>query len=122
MVAHLLEVHDGALPAWLSPTQVLVLPPVRTLVTHANAVRDRLAAEGLRADLDERDSTLGARIRFAQQQKIPYLAVVGPREQQAQTISIRLRTGEQLAPLAIKQFAAIAGQVIRTHAPSLVTT
>ena len=59
MVAHVLEVHDGALPAWLSPTQVLVLPASADARDHANAVRDRLAAEGLRADLDERDSTWG---------------------------------------------------------------
>jgi threonyl-tRNA synthetase len=119
MVAHLLEVHNGALPAWLSPTQILVLPASVDSCDYASTVRNRLVAEGLRADLDERDSTLGARIRFAQQQKIPYLAVVGPREQQAQTVSIRLRSGEQLAPLAIERFAAMAGQVVRSHASSL---
>ena len=119
MVAHLLEVHNGALPAWLSPTQILVLPASVDSRDYASTVRNRLVAEGLRADLDKRDSTLGARIRFAQQQKIPYLAVVGPREQQAQTVSIRLRSGEQLAPLAIERFAAMAGQVVRSHASSL---
>jgi threonyl-tRNA synthetase len=81
MVAHLLEVHDGALPAWLSPTQVLVLPADADSRDYATTIRDRLAAERLRAELDQRDSTLGARIRFAQQHKIPYLAVVGQREQ-----------------------------------------
>jgi threonyl-tRNA synthetase len=122
MVAHLLEVHDGALPAWLSPTQVLVLPADADSRQYATTVRNRLAADGLRAELDQRDSTLGARIRSAQQHKIPYLAVVGQREQQAQTISIRLRNGEQLAPVAIEAFLAMARQIVQTHASSLVST
>jgi threonyl-tRNA synthetase len=121
MVAHLLEVHNGALPPWLSPTQVLVLPAGTDSHHYATGVRDRLAAEGLRAELDERDSTLGARVRSAQQQKIPYLAVVGQREEQAQTISIRLRSGEQLAPLAIEEFAAMIRRVVETHGSSLVS-
>jgi threonyl-tRNA synthetase len=121
MVAHLLEVHNGALPPWLSPTQVLVLPAGADSHHYATGVRDRLAAEGLRAELDERDSTLGARVRSAQQQKIPYLAVVGQREEQAQTISIRLRSGEQLAPLAIEEFAAMIRRVVETHGSSLVS-
>jgi threonyl-tRNA synthetase len=122
MVAHLLEVHDGALPAWLSPTQVLVLPADADSRQYATTVSDRLAAEGLRAELDQRDSTLGARIRSAQQHKVPYLAVVGQREQQAETVSIRLRGGEQLAPVAIETFVALARQVVQTHAASLVNT
>ena len=122
MVAHLLEVHNGALPAWLSPTQLLVLPASADAREYATSVRNRLAAQGLRAELDERDSTLGARIRRAQQRKIPYLAVVGQREQQAQTIAIRLRSGEQLAPVDIEQFAAMARHVVQTHASSLASS
>jgi threonyl-tRNA synthetase len=122
MVAHLLEVHNGALPAWLSPTQLLVLPASADAREYATSVRNRLAAQGLRAELDERDSTLGARIRGAQQRKIPYLAVVGQREQQAQTIAIRLRSGEQLAPVDIEQFAAMARHVVQTHASSLASS
>jgi threonyl-tRNA synthetase len=99
---------------------VLVLPADADSRQYATTVSDRLAAEGLRAELDQRDSTLGARIRSAQQYKIPYLAVVGQREQQAQTVSIRLRNGEQLAPVAIDAFVALARQVVQTHASSLV--
>ena len=112
MTAHLLEVHNGALPLWLSPTHVLVLPASDDSRPYASSIKDRLSADGLRTELDERDATLGARIRAAQQRKIPYLAVVGQREEQAQTISIRLRNGEQLAPVTIDEFTAMARSVI----------
>lgn len=122
MVAHLLEVHNGALPPWVSPIQVLVLPAGADSHRYATSVQNRLAAEGLSAELDERDATLGARVRSAQQQKIPYLAVVGQREKQAQTLSIRIRSGEQLAPVAVARFAAMARRVIETRAADLVST
>jgi threonyl-tRNA synthetase len=122
MTAHLLEVHNGSMPPWLSPTQVLVLPASDDSRLYATSVRERLAANGLRVELDERDATLGARIRAAQQRKIPYLAVVGQREEQAQTISVRLRNGDQLAPVTIDEFTAIAGSVIAAHDLDLVRT
>jgi threonyl-tRNA synthetase len=120
MTAHLLEVHNGALPPWLSPTQVLVLPTSEQSHEYANHVRARLAASGLRTELDGRNATLGARVRDAQQQKIPYIAIVGDREQQAQTIAIRLRTGEQLAPLTIDAFTQRALGAIHAHDANLM--
>jgi threonyl-tRNA synthetase len=122
MTAHLLEVHNGALPAWLSPTQVLVLPASDDSRLYARSIKDRLAANGLRTELDERDATLGARIRAAQQRKIPYLAVVGQREEQAQTISIRSRSGAQLGPVAIDEFIAMARRVITARDLDVVPT
>jgi threonyl-tRNA synthetase len=122
MTAHLLEVHNGALPAWLSPTQVLILPANDDARLYATNVKDQLAANGLRTELDERDATLGARIRAAQQRKIPYLAVVGQREEEAQTISIRLRSGAQLGPVAIDKFIAMAGGVITARGLDVLPT
>ncbi|MBV8733837.1 MAG: threonine--tRNA ligase, partial [Solirubrobacterales bacterium] len=81
MVAHLLEVHNGALPPWLSPTQVVVLPASSDSTGYAAKVEDQLSGDGLRVELDDRDATLGARVRAAQQRKIPYLAVVGQHEE-----------------------------------------
>jgi threonyl-tRNA synthetase len=108
MTAHLLEVHNGALPTWLSPTQVLVLPVGDGARHYAADVVVGLASQGFRAELDERDATLGARIRAAQRRKIPYLAVVGAREERTRTISVRRRDGEQLAAVAIERFIEIA--------------
>jgi len=122
MVAHLLEVHNGALPPWLSPTQVIVLPASSDGNGYAAMVKDQLAGHGLRVELDTRDATLGARVRAAQQRKIPYLAVVGQREEHSQTISVRLRDGHQLAPVAVAEFKDSARRVIDTRDHRLLET
>ncbi|MHB8452012.1 MAG: His/Gly/Thr/Pro-type tRNA ligase C-terminal domain-containing protein [Mycobacteriales bacterium] len=77
MVAHPLEVHDGALPGWPAPTQVAILPVVTDALGHAGQLRDALRRAALRVKLDDRDATLSARVRNAQQQRIPYIAVIG---------------------------------------------
>jgi threonyl-tRNA synthetase len=104
MVAHLLEVHDGALPVWLSPTQVRVVPIVDDVVPFADEVAAALRAADLRVDVDGRDATLNAKVRDAQQAKVPYIAVVGRREAVDRTVAPRLRDGQQLAPLLIEDF------------------
>jgi threonyl-tRNA synthetase len=91
MVAHLLEVHNGSLPLWLAPTQVTVLPVAADGLEGAARLRDRLVQAGIRADLDDRDASLSARIRDAQQRHVPYMAVVGRREADSDTVSVRLR-------------------------------
>lgn len=97
VVAHLIEVHDGAFPPWLAPVQVIVLP----VGAPGQAVRDSFAAADLRVVLDDGDRTLGARVRSAQQQRIPYIAVVGQREADAGSVALRLRDGRLLdLPLA----------------------
>ena len=115
MTAHLLEVHNGALPLWLSPTQVLVLAADDESRQYAAAVKDQLISSGIRVELDNRDATLGARIRAAHPRRIPYLVVVGQREQRDETVSVRLRTGEQLPPAALDQFVAMACRMIETR-------
>lgn len=92
VVAHLIEVHDGAFPPWLAPVQVIVLP----VGAPGQAVRDSFAAADLRVVLDDGDRTLGARVRSAQQQRIPYIAVVGQREADAGSVALRLRDGRLL--------------------------
>lgn len=98
MVAYLLEAHRGALPLWLSPVQVAVLPVGAEQRDAARRVLEASVAAGLRAEVDERDESLGARVRVAQQRKIPYVAVVGPREAADGTVALRARNGERLAP------------------------
>jgi threonyl-tRNA synthetase len=115
MCAHLLEVHGGALPAWLSPVQALVLPAGDDARPYAESVDQQLAGQGLRSKVDRRDATLGARIRNAQQRKVPYLAVVGAREANDGTVSIRLRTGQQLEPMKVEAFTRLAKAVIDGH-------
>jgi threonyl-tRNA synthetase len=107
MVAHLLEVHNGALPAWLAPTQAVILPVTDEALAHAAHVRDALRRAGLRGELDDRDATLGARVRDAQQRHVPYLAVVGSREAAAGTVSVRRRDSRQLPAMSVDQLVAL---------------
>ncbi len=95
-LAILIEHTGGAFPVWLAPVQAVVLPVSEKFAAYAARVRDRLAEVGLRAELDERAEKLGYRIREAQVRKIPYMLVVGAREQEAGEVALRLRTGEDL--------------------------
>jgi threonyl-tRNA synthetase len=117
MVAHVLEVHDGALPVWLAPTQVVVLPVSIAAQTHAACVRDALARVAVRAEIDDRDATLAARVRDTQRQRIPYVAVVGDREASSDTVAVRVRPGTQLPPMSVDSFVAL----VRDRATSRAT-
>ena len=79
-IALLIEHYAGAFPLWLAPVQATVLAIADRHVEHARSVRDRLAAAGLRVEVDERQEKIGYKIREAQLQKIPYMLVVGDRE------------------------------------------
>ena len=120
MVAHLLEVHNGRLPVWLAPTQVVILPIVDDALAHARGLRERLRSAAVRVELDDRDATLGARVRDAQQRRIPYLAIIGQREVDEATVSLRLRTNEKLPPLSAESFVKLLRNVIDHRLPSLV--
>jgi len=100
VMAHLIEQHGGAFPAWLAPSQVAVLPVGEQEVDAARAFHERCLAEGLRAELvDPERGSLGARIRQAR--LVPYQAVIGAREAAAGAVAIRLRDGRRLEPMAV---------------------
>ncbi len=80
----LLEHLAGELPVWLAPVQAIVLPIADRHVEYARGVVDRLRAAGLRAELDDRTESVGRKIRDAELRKIPYMLVVGDREQEAE--------------------------------------
>jgi threonyl-tRNA synthetase len=89
----LLEHYGGELPVWLAPVQALVLPVSDRFNHYAGAVRDTLLAAGARADLDGRSESIGRKIRDAELRKLPYMLVVGEREQLEHSVSVRARTG-----------------------------
>ena len=120
MVAHVLEVHDGALPLWLAPVQVVVLPIVDDALDHARAVRRRLHEHELRVELDDRDATLASRVRDAQRRRIPYVAIVGRDEADAGTVAVRLRDGRKLEPQPVDAFVRLVEAVIADRSPDLV--
>lgn len=95
-VAFLLEYYKGALPVWLSPIQARVLTISESFNDYGQKVVDRLKEMGIRAELDNRNEKIGYKIRQAQLQKIPYMLVVGEKEQAAGTVAVRHRSeGDQ---------------------------
>ncbi|MBN2909045.1 threonine--tRNA ligase [Polycladomyces sp. WAk] len=95
-VAFLLEYYKGALPVWLSPIQARVLTISESFNEYGQQVVDRLKEAGIRAELDNRNEKIGYKIRQAQLQKIPYMLVVGEKEQSAGTVAVRHRSeGDQ---------------------------
>jgi threonyl-tRNA synthetase len=105
MVAHLVEVHGGAFPAWLAPVQAVVLPLTDAEVPAGRDLVRRCVEAGLRAELVAPDrGSLGARIRA--HRLVPYQLVVGAREVASGEASVRLRGGEQAGALPVAELAA----------------
>ncbi len=90
-LALILEKYAGALPVWLAPTQVTVIPVVSDFADYAAEVTERLKARGIRAELDDRNEKLGYRIREAQLSKVPYMLVVGEEEMKSDSVTARAR-------------------------------
>ena len=95
----LIEHYGGAFPFWLAPVQARVIPVGEGHRPQAGALRDRLAAEGYRVELDDRDETLGKRIRDAELEKVPFVVVYGDRESD-DALAVRERGGGQSTALA----------------------
>ncbi len=107
-IAILIEHFAGAFPFWLAPVQVMVLPIADRHAEYARRVRERLAAAGLRVELDERQEKIGYKIREAQLQKTPYMLVTGDREAAEGTVSVRSRTGGDQGSRSVDEFIASA--------------
>src|SRR5262249_34813451 len=103
-IALLLEHTAGALPLWIAPVQAIVLPIADRHTEYAASVRDRLAAAGLRVELDARQEKVNYKIREAQLQKIPYMLGVGDREAAEGTVAVRSRSGGDLGDRPIDEF------------------
>jgi threonyl-tRNA synthetase len=114
-IALLIEHYAGAFPLWLAPLQVVVLPIADRHMEYARSVRDRLAAAGLRVELDERQEKIGYKIREAQMQKIPYMLVTGDREAAEATVAVRSRSGGDLGAKPLETFIEEALGDVRTR-------
>ncbi|KPL24574.1 MAG: threonyl-tRNA synthetase [Anaerolineae bacterium SM23_84] len=111
-VGGLIEHYAGAFPVWLSPVQVEIIPIADRHNEYAFAVLERLKEAGLRAEVDDSDDRMNAKVRKAQLQKIPYMLILGDREVEAGTVSVRLRTEEDLGPKPVDEFIAMAQQTV----------
>jgi len=115
-IGFLIEHFAGAFPLWLSPEQVRVLPIADAQLAAARALRDRLQGEGIRSVLDDRSDTLNYRIRDAELQKVPYMAVVGAREAEARTVALRVRgAGKKQELMTQDAFVARVTNEVRTR-------
>jgi threonyl-tRNA synthetase len=118
VVAHLVEVHGGAFPAWLAPTQVVVLPVSDAQVPHAARFAERCVDRGLRARVAGLDGgSLGARIRAAR--LVPYHAVIGASEAGGDRVALRLRDGRRLDPLPAAEVVARVAALTGAHSLDL---
>src|SRR3954463_15803536 len=107
-IAILIEHYAGAFPLWLAPVQAAVLAIADRHLAYARSVRQLLLDAGLRVEVDERQEKIGFKIREAQLQKIPYMLVVGDKEQQEGTVSVRTRTGGDQGASPVDAFIASA--------------
>lgn len=106
-VAILIEHYAGALPFWLSPEQVRIIPVSEKFEKYAGSVREQLAAEKIRATLDASAETLGKRVRAAEKMKIPYVLVVGEQEEKTEEVSVRKRSEGDIGKMKLNKFQSI---------------
>jgi len=111
-VASLIEHYGGAFPVWLAPVQVVIIPIADRHLDYAQKLAGELKQEGIRVEVDSRSETVNQKIRQAQLEKIPYMVVVGDKEVEAGTVSVRLRSGEKLAPQPFDRFKETVIQTI----------
>lgn len=111
-VGFLTEHFAGAFPVWLAPEQVRVVPVMPDLLDYATTVRDTLFDAGLRADVDSSDNRLNAKVRAAVTRKIPLIAVVGRREAEQNTVSVRYRSGVEES-MSVEAFVEHATELVR---------
>jgi threonyl-tRNA synthetase len=111
----MIEHYAGELPLWLAPVQAIVLPISDRFGDYAAEVQARLRATGARVELDDRSESVGRKIREAELRKIPYMLVVGEREAEQGTVSLREHREGDAGSFAVEEFAARLGQEISTR-------
>ena len=106
------EHFAGAFPAWLSPVQVKILPVTDRAIEYAKTTAAQLDSEGFRVEVDERNEKIGKKIREATLEKVPFMLVVGDRDMEAGTVSVRTRGGEDLGAMPPADFAAKLHEIV----------
>ena len=113
------EHFAGAFPLWLSPVQVKVLPVTDRAHEYAKGLNQQLNDANIRSEVDCRSEKLGYKIREAQMQKIPYMLVVGDRDMENGTVSVRTRTGEDLGAMSMDAFMSKCQELIASKSREL---
>jgi threonyl-tRNA synthetase len=118
-VGILIEHFGGAFPLWLTPVQAVIIPVTDDHNAYALDVANKLRARGFRVDVDTGKGRIGGKIRANREQKIPYLLVVGDRDQEAGAVSVRLRTDEEIGAMPVDEFAAMMQRLMDEKSLSL---
>ena len=117
-MAFLLEEYKGAFPTWLAPTQVKILPIADRHIEYSNKIKEELLKNGLRAEVDTRQEKTGYKIREAQLQKIPYMLILGDKEQEAGNVGVRSRKDGDIGQMELKDFISKIKKEIENYSIS----
>jgi threonyl-tRNA synthetase len=112
----LIEHYAGAFPMWLAPVQVAVLPITDRVNEYAEEVARELRVAGLRVETNLRSEKIGAKIRDAQLQKVPFMLVLGDREMEQKTVAVRERAKGDIGVMSIAEFKEMARRLVETRA------
>jgi threonyl-tRNA synthetase len=112
----LIEHYSGAFPLWLSPVQATVLPITDRVNEYAQSVATALRAAGLRVETNLRSEKIGAKIRDAQMQKIPFMLVLGDREMEQGVVAVRERTRGDIGVMTLDEFKEMARRIVDSRA------
>ena len=115
-LAYLLETYAGALPTWMAPEQVRILTITDRAAEYADGIRAKLNAAGFRVTVDDSAETLRKKIRNGQMEKIPYMIILGDKDMENQTVSVRYRNGDDLGSMSYEAFEALLREVVNTKA------
>jgi len=110
-IGFLIEHFGGEFPVWLSPVQAIVIPISEKFTAYGRKVSEALKSKGIRSQLDDRDEKMQAKIRDAQLQKVPYMLVVGEREEKAKSAAVRLRSGKDLGAKTVTEITETIKQI-----------
>ena len=115
-ISFLLEETKGNLPVWLAPTQVKILPITDAQYEYSKKLEEELCEEGIRVTLDSRNEKVGYKIREAQLEKVPYMLVIGAKEVEEGTVSVRSRGNAENETISVDEFIAKIKEEIETKA------
>jgi threonyl-tRNA synthetase len=115
----LIEHFAGAFPVWLAPVQAVIIPITDRHYEYADGIAKELKRHGLRAEIDRSKSRMGGKIRDARERHVPYMLIVGDKDMEAGTVSVRLRTDEDLGAMPLADFLAIIERVVDAHSLEL---
>lgn len=118
-IANLMENTRGAFPVWLAPVQAIIIPISENQGEYAQTLNNALNTANIRVEVNNKNDTMQSKIRDAQLKKIPYMLIVGSREEESKNVSVRLRTGDNLGALSLDEVIARIKQKIDDKALDL---